>query len=160
MAQLESGEYFLSQEQKSRHKREVEDAKREDRAIAKQARREAAFTAPEVCLGDLDRAFALSGVGLMLELVFQRLPEEGCIVFTSGEAESEHSEEVCMPIVGSSNSRACKNCHNKLCFLRLAVHACMHVPFCTESACLTDFIDMWIRKSNQQPYSLSPGLHL
>lgn len=49
--QLESGEYFLSQEQKDAKKRLAEDDTREERALGKKAKREAAFRPPDVSNG-------------------------------------------------------------------------------------------------------------
>ena len=50
-AQLESGEYFMTQEQRNMRKRDEEDERREDKALAKKAKRAAAFIPPEASFG-------------------------------------------------------------------------------------------------------------
>ena len=46
--QLESGEYFMSQEQRDARKEEAQVASKEEKALAKKAKREAAFVPPQV----------------------------------------------------------------------------------------------------------------
>ncbi len=48
---LESGEYFLSEEQKRERAQAAKDAKQEAKAEERKRQREAAFVAPKVCMG-------------------------------------------------------------------------------------------------------------